>query len=73
MLTTDVGDGVAWWHNEYLEVKCELSRNDGPTHRDHPVCEQFPIWLHTYSYRGDTALGGQIPDSRVPKLPGEYS
>lgn len=30
-------------------------------------CEQFPVWLHTYSHhRGHTALGGQPPAIRVP-------
>jgi hypothetical protein len=34
----------------------------------------FAAWLHHYNYhRGHTALTGQPPASRVPKLPGHYN
>jgi hypothetical protein len=37
-------------------------------------CEQYPVWLHTCNdHRGQTALGGQPPASRVPNLSGLYT
>lgn len=38
----------------------------------HRAVQSFTTWLHTYNYRrGNTALGGHPPASRVPNLSGQ--